>query len=122
MATCPAYHMKQTMEWDAIRAGIDQMFPVKPEPEPQPERIKVFEIDDDYNENFLFTVDKKEGWADFVQNYVDENDAYLKAVGSETEVRYFYTESETQAGCTRCGSITCAGVVSTGIMCNGKQD
>ena len=60
--------MKQTMEWDVIRAGIDQMFPVKPEP--QSEQIKVFEIDDDYNENFLFSIDKKEGWYRFLQDYV----------------------------------------------------
>ena len=115
-------YYQQQVDWDALKVANDQMFPVKPKPEPQPDSIKVFEIDDDYNENFLFSIEKKEGWVDFLQDYADNNDAYLKAVVSETEVRYFYSESETQqAGCTRCGSMTCAGVGSTGTVCNGKQ-
>ena len=115
-------YYQQQVDWDALKVANDQMFPVKPEPEPEPEPIKVFEIDDDYNQTFLFSIAKKGNWVAFLQKYASDNDAYLQAVVSDSEIRYFYTESETQqAGCTRCGSMTCSGVGSTGIVCNGKQ-
>ena len=129
---CPVFRMsirkryienriQQVVDFDDLKSAIDQMFPVKPEPEPEPEPIKVFEIDDDYTQTFLFSISKKDGWDKFLQKYASDNDAYLQAVVSDSEVRYFYSESETQqAGCTRCGSITCSGVGSTGIICKGK--
>ena len=114
-------YYQQQVDWDALKVANEKMFPVKPEPEPEPEPIKVFEIDDDYNESLLWELPPDSNYVQKCQDYVDENDAYLQVVVSETEVRYFYSESETQAGCTRCGSMTCAGVGSTGIVCNGKQ-
>ena len=76
---CPVFRMsirkryienriQQVVDFDDLKSAIDQMFPVKPEPEPEPEPIKVFEIDGDYTQTFLFSISKKDGWDKFLQN------------------------------------------------------
>ena len=102
-------------------------------PEP-PKAVMLFIEDKDGNKTLLNTIKKTS--PDFIEkceDYADKNQVdlsvhhhdgrsrWIPSLPPKDRQSYRTTKQPATLGCRRCGSITCAGVGSTGVPCNGKK-
>ena len=100
------------------------------EPNP-PKKVMVFTESEDHTRTLINEVDTPSAnFKERCENYADKHGVRVVVVFpdgswsehaslSEKDRAYLRKYQPTMSKCTRCGSITCAGVGSTGIRCKG---